>query len=341
MEMAIVWVQLAVAAAMILAVSLFLAKSADAIGFKTGLGRTFAGVVLLAAATSLPEIAASVGSIVIEDAPDLAAGGVFGSNLVNLFIIGILDLRWRCGPLLNSVPASAAKAGAWGIVVISLASAAIFVYHTNALSPISGWYVSPVSVGVLAAFLFAMRSFTNKEGSGISPTEIGGHRSDPYESISLSRAIVTFTASAVVVVGIGIWLAHISNDLSVVMRWEASFVGTQFQAVATSLPEMAVSFAALKINAPEMAVANLLGSNIFNMGFVLFLSELALTDGTIWANFSEVHMLTGIVGILMTFTVMFGLLKRPRSRLFRYWTIDGLVLTVLYAGSSLLVFNLA
>ena len=59
MSLPLLWLLLAVAAAIILVASNFLAKSADVIAFKTGLGRAFIGVLLLATATSLPELGAS------------------------------------------------------------------------------------------------------------------------------------------------------------------------------------------------------------------------------------------------------------------------------------------
>ena len=79
--MYLVWLQFIIATIMILAVSGFLAKSADVIAFKTGLGRTFVGVLLLASATSLPELATGISSVTAVGAPDLAAGDAFGSNL--------------------------------------------------------------------------------------------------------------------------------------------------------------------------------------------------------------------------------------------------------------------
>ena len=81
MAAASLWLQLLGAAGIILVASTFLAKSADVIAIKTGLGRSFIGVVLLATATSLPELGLGVSSITLYDAPDLAAGDAFGSNI--------------------------------------------------------------------------------------------------------------------------------------------------------------------------------------------------------------------------------------------------------------------
>ena len=122
MTLELLWLQLGATAAIILIASQFLARSADVVAEKTGLGRSFVGVVMLATATSLPELGTGISSIVVVDAPDLAAGDAFGSNLFNLMIIGFLDLYWRNGPVLNSVRSTSVVVGALGIGLIALAS---------------------------------------------------------------------------------------------------------------------------------------------------------------------------------------------------------------------------
>ena len=69
MHLALLWLLLAGTAVVILIASNFLAKSADVIAFKTGLGRAFIGVVLLATATSLPELGTGVSTIAWRDEP--------------------------------------------------------------------------------------------------------------------------------------------------------------------------------------------------------------------------------------------------------------------------------
>ena len=115
MTLVVLWVILAATAAAIVFVSHFLASSADVIAIRTGLGRSFVGVVMLATATSLPELGTGVSSILLVDQPDLAAGDAFGSNLFNLLIIAIMDLVWRNGPILTAVSSASIMVGGLGI----------------------------------------------------------------------------------------------------------------------------------------------------------------------------------------------------------------------------------
>ena len=335
MAAASLWLQLLGAAGIILVASTFLAKSADVIAIKTGLGRSFIGVVLLATATSLPELGLGVSSITLYDAPDLAAGDAFGSNIFNLLIIGLLDLYWRNGPILTRVSATSTMVAALGILIISLTIVAM-IFHDSTTAT-SGWTISPVSIAIIFVFLAAMYMIYkfDKTQDGQGDDEQGAHLSS-----SLSRAAVFYGLSALVIVASALWLANIGNGISQIMGWEASFVGTQFLAFSTSLPELAASFAAIRINAPELAISNVLGSNLFNMGFILFMDDVALTGAPLWTAISSIHMLTAAIAILMTSVIVIALLNRPRNRPSGFWTVEAVILIGLYLLSSVLVFKL-
>lgn len=342
MDLALLWLQLGATAAVILIASQFLARSADTVAEKTGLGRSFVGVVMLATATSLPEMGTGISAIVLVDAPDLAAGDAFGSNLFNLMIIGLADLYWRNGPVLTSVRFTSIVVAALGAGLIALAIGTIYVH--NATDAMSTWYISPVSVVMIVAFLAAMllvyRHSQGGDPSGqAEAAEAEAHAN--YADQSLPKAFVIYFASAAVVVAAAVWLAMTGDEVAHAMGWEASFMGTQFLAISTSLPEIATSFAALRLNAPDLAITNVLGSNLFNMGFVLFVDDLVYSQGVVWSNVSEVHILTGLIAILMTAVVIVAVLTRPRAKLGGVWTLEGAGLVAAYLGASVLIFALA
>lgn len=339
MPLALLWLQLGAMAAVILVASHFLARSADVVAEKTGLGRSFVGVMMLATATSLPEVGTGVSAIVLVDAPDLAAGDAFGSNLFNLLIIGLADLYWRNGPVLSAVKMTSAVVAALGAAMIALAVAAVYVHHATPFA--STWHVSPVSVLMIAGFLIAMLLIYRHESGSDQSEDAEEGTEATYASTSLSSALGTYAAAASAVVAAAVWLAVTGEHIAVEMGWEASFVGTQFLALSTSLPEMATAYAALRLNAPTLAISNVLGSNVFNMGFVLFVDDLVYPRGAIWADVSQVHILSGLIAILMTVIVMVGVLTRPRSRVRRGWTPEGAALAAAYAGAAALVFLLA
>ena len=375
---------------MILFAAQYMARSADIIAEKTGLGRSFVGVVMLATATSLPELGTGVTSIVWVGEVNLAAGDAFGSNLFNLLIIGLLDLYWRRGPILASVSSTSAMVGTLGILVISVGMGGMLISHLTEIT--SAWYISPISVIMFGVFLTAMYTIYKAEQNGNAPEPAGasngeepaavhatakradyasgrgafpphapparsggvarasahGHSAN-YEDESLKRAFGIYLITAAAVVAAAVWLAHTGEAIAELMNWDASFVGTQFLALSTSLPELAASIAALRLGAPDLAITNVLGSNLFNMGFVLFLDDIAYVEGSLWHGISDIHMLTAIIAIVMTTIVIVSVMvHRQRIRPFgqserygRFATVEGSSMILLYAVASFLVYTLS
>ena len=336
MSLALLWVQLAAAAALILVAAVFMTKSADVIAFKTGMGRAFAGVLLLATATSLPEMGVGVTSVALLDAPDMAIGAAFGSNLFNLMIIGLLDILWRNRYILSDVGNTSVVIGTLGIAVISLGTIAIFLHSASTI--FSTWYLSPVSIALLGLFGLAMYFIYRFDKSNQAPDQPG--EEDTYHTRTLSVAVLTYILTASVVIGSAVWLSFTGDELADRLGWDESYMGTQFLAAATSLPELATSIAAIRIAAPEMAITNLLGSNLFNMGFVLFVNDAVHTSGTIWVVASRVHILTATLSVLMTAVVVLAVVSRPRDSRSGPLTMESMLLIGFYIAASFLVFQL-
>jgi len=333
MDAAGIWIQLAIAAGVILWAASYMAGAADVIAIRTGLGRTFVGVVMLATATSLPELGIGVTSIAALGEPDLAVGDAFGSNLFNLLIIGLLDFFWRDGPLLNRVSYSAVLIGALGILVIGIAATTIFVHQGSTFA--NDFVLSPLSVVLLLTFAAAMYILYRSEQNGENSEE----EDEPTQS--LGRAFGIYGISAAVVVVAAVWLAFVGDSLAAELGLQRSFIGTQFLAISTSLPELAASIAAIRLGAPELAISNLLGSNLFNMGFILFIDDAVYVDGPIWEVVASVHVFTALAGILMTAVVIIALMTQERGRPGRFFTFEAAMLVALYLGASALVYQLA
>ena len=89
--------------------------------------------------------------------------------------------------------------------------------------------------------------------------------STPTPDLELSQAMRRYAAFAAPIVASGLVMPFVAEQLAARMGWSESFVGTQLVAVATSLPEIAVTVHAVRIGALDMAVAGTLGSNLFNV----------------------------------------------------------------------------
>ena len=107
-----------------------------------------------------------------------------------------------------------------------------------------------------------------------------------YPKISLAKAVTFYSLAAAVVVLVGIRLPVTAEHLAEAMGWHRSFVGTVFVALATSLPEAAVTLSALRIGALDMAISDLLGSNLFDL-VIIAVDDLAYLKGPLLSNVSS------------------------------------------------------
>ena len=168
----------------------------------------------------------------------------------------------------------------------------------------------------------------------------GGEPGTPdYSSASLYRSGAVYAVSAVAIVAAAVWLARTGEEVAHAMNWSTSFVGTQFLALSTSLPELAASFAAIRINAHELAFANVLGSNLFNMGFVLTVDDIALVGTPLWDAIAPVHAMTAAFAVLMTsVVVVVAAVSRLQMQPARLLAAQTAALIALYLIASVLVF---
>ena len=93
-------------------------------------------------------------SIVLFDVQDLAAGDAFGANLGNLVSIGLLDLDWRNGPILNSVNTASVLMTGIAIIILFWAAATVVMYDFTETS--AGWYLSTISILMFGIFVIRM-----------------------------------------------------------------------------------------------------------------------------------------------------------------------------------------
>jgi len=333
-----VWIQFVICLAMIVVAGTRLAVYGDLIAEKTGLGRVWIGVVLLAAITSLPELATGISSVTFVGDPDLAIGDLFGSNLINLLIIAIIDLVYRSGPVLHYLGTGIVLSTVLGLFLIAAAAAALYLAH-NLLTIALFDQIGICSLALFLLYLLAQYMIYRypPEKSDDRLTIKAVKETPP----PLRKVVVLFTLAAVSTAAAGIWLAFIGDQISQVTGLSSSFVGTLFLAACTSAPEIVVSISAVRLGAIPMAVGNAVGSNLFNMGVTIFIDDLFYTGGPILQGVGEVHIITALFAILMSSIVIIGIVFRPRFWL-RVWVgIDTVALSVMYLGAMLAIYSLS
>jgi len=269
------------------------AKYGDIIAERSGLGGAWIGLVLLASLTSLPELFTGVSAVTLVDAPDLTIGNVLGANMFNMFNLALLDIAHRNSSLLAVVSRTHQLTGMLSLLLILVAAISIFIsnnYCTMGMGWL-GWY-SPVIILLYLIFVRIIFLFERRQVAPKAAVPV-------YEVKPRERIYLPFAISSVFIIGAGIWLPFIGDEIAQAYGWGQSFVGSLFLAFTTTLPELTVSFAAMRIGANDMAVANMIGSNLFNLT-IIPIDDLLYTKMPILAAVSGSHLLIAATVMLMT-----------------------------------------
>lgn len=290
------------------------AKYGDIIAEKTGLGGLWIGVVLVSVATSLPELFTGIGSTVFINAPNLTVGNLFGANTYNLVNISLLDFLNKGAPLLSVISKGQLLTAVLSLVPLSLAVLGILLDSNP--PGISFANISLFSVLILASYLISTRmifKFEKKQQKILREIRKEEKIVFKYDAISLSKASTYYAIFALMIAGAGVWLAYIGDDLARFLGLSQNFIGSLFLGFATTLPEITVSIAALRLGAKELAVANMVGSNLFNMT-IIFLNDVFYRKAPIFAVLAKQNIFTAFIVVLMTITVIAGLILKPKKK---------------------------
>ena len=327
-----VWVTFVVAAALIVVAAMQLAKYGDVIAARTKLGGMFIGVLLLAGATSLPELLTSINSINMGS-PELSAGNFFGSSAFNMFILAILDVLGRDQRILRTSQGRHLVSGGFAVFICTLVI--FFLVANPILSEINfniGW-VGIDSIIIMLFYVLAIYMIQQSEQDTVS-TEMT--EEELAEIPSLKAGLIGFAAAAVVLGIVCPFMVRAAEQISEITGLGTSFVGSSLVALVTSLPEMVTSISAISIGAADMALGNLFGSNMFNM-FGIGIADLFYTKGRFLSTVDDSFIVVGMLGALMT---AFGLLGNivKFKRIGKIMDVDSLIMTILYFGGMYILF---
>jgi cation:H+ antiporter len=321
------WLKFAVCAAMIGVAGPLLSRYGDVIARLTGLSRTWIGLVLLATATSLPELFTGISAVTVADTPNIAVGDALGSCVFNLTMLVILDVMSRDDPMYRRIDQGHIVAAAFGVILIG--AAGILLLTSRDGFGLSFFHVGAYTPLVIVLYLVAMRTAYVYDHRTKSPTSISG---EP-PAMTLRTALVRYAGAAAVVAAAGSWLPFIGDEIATAMGWRTTFVGTLFVAGATSLPELVVTVSALRLGFVDMAIANLLGSNLFDI-LILAIDDIAYVKGPLLAAVSPAHAISAFAAVIMSGIFIVAILYRPETR-FRGtigWVSLSLLLVYLFSA---------
>lgn len=281
-------------------------EGASKIADKFGIPQIVIGLTIVAMGTSLPEAAVSI-SAALKGSADITIGNVVGSNILNVLIIlgltaVIRSVAVKKNTIRIEIPFTIA-------VTILLAALGLF---DNQVGRVDGVVMWICFIGYLA-YLFWV-SKTDKEAIEEVP-EAG-------EKESVLKMILMVVVGAVLIV----WGSDITVDAATAIArgfgMSERLVGLTIVALGTSLPELVTSVTAAVKGKADIAVGNIVGSNIFNILFVVGTAAL-ITPVPYTANFLVDSVIAVAAMVLLWICVI------PKKRLGR---VGGILMLVSYLG---------
>jgi cation:H+ antiporter len=305
------WLMFLISAGVVAAAGVRLARDGDTIAEVTGLGGAWVGAILVAAATSLPELATD-GHAVLQGSPGLAVGDLFGSSMANMAILAIADLLHRQRHILTRVAINEALVGTLALCLTILAALGIATGSTLTLAGV-GW--APLVIGFIYVAGMRLLHRNREEPPFRSPKEVAEAKPPPR---TLRPAVIGFGIAALAILVAARYVASSAADLAEQFHVNEGFVGMVLLAFTTSLPEVAVTFASVRRGAYNLAVGTLLGSNCFNIAALLPLDILNGAEALL-AQVDPGLMIGALVGVLMMAIAMLDILNKSERRL---WLIE-------------------
>ena len=355
------WVNLAVFAAA--AVVVWMAGSklsvyADVIADRTGLGRAFVGLLLLATATSLPEVATTITAGAIGNAR-LVTGNLLGGVLMQTTILAAMDfLLVRRGVLTYFAPDARLLIN--GVLLVALLG---LVVAGSALgSPLAFLGISPWTPLIFACYLLILwttystvepqwqprfiapppetsadrRRRKRAERAPPKAEKVQHREAKGFRDVTNRGLYLRFAAGALLILTAGHLVARTGDAVAIQTGVNSTLVGAVLLATATSLPEISTSAKAVRLGAYSMAISNIFGSNAFNAS-LLFLGDAVYREGPILdAASSSVILLAGLA-IFATSAHLWGMLERKNKTVFGMG-VPSLVVLATYVGGMIILY---
>lgn len=304
-----------------------LARTGDQIAEHTGLGRVFVGSLFIAIATSLPELGTTI-TAAARDVPDLAIGDLFGSSMANMAILGIVDLRYR-QRLMPTV-----ELGHTRVAAVAIGMTALAVMAIATPSGLSIGAVGFVPMGLAVVYLAALAWFRRVPSLGTAVADPEPFRATPTAPMSpaphatrIAGRFVGATAALLVATPL---LTISTESLGDRFGISQGVLGITVLAIATSLPELSTSIAAVRLGAPDLAVGNLFGSNAANMAMILAV-DVFYSPGPVLGAVDDSLVVAGTGAILLMSLAIASVASGRTNRAQRFEP-DSAVLVVAYVA---------
>jgi cation:H+ antiporter len=333
-----------VAAAVTWVAGIKLSETTDVLDERLHIGSAFGGLIVLAVATNLPEIAITISAAAAGNV-EVAVGNILGGIAIQTVVIAVLDVFGRRGDGLKPLTYRAASLTLVLEALVVVAVLAVVVAGSQL--PTSLQVVRVTSDVLLIAGLWIVGLLlVQRAGHGLPWHQEGlapdatphqqGHRTrrtttqtaSTPTSMSTTRASLIFGVSALATLVAGVVLERAGDAASSEIGLSGVLFGATVLALATSLPEISTGLQAIRQGDDNLAISDIFGGNAFLP--VLFLVATVVSGEAVLprANASDIYLTA--LAALLTLVHAVGLIFRPHRRI-AGMGVDSLTVVVLYA----------
>ena len=292
--------------------SIKLSYYADRISKTSLVSGALIGGIVLAGVTSLPEFVTCFSAIMVGN-PALAIGDVLGSNLFNIFMICFFDVVF----IRKMIFAWTSKSHNLVLFILLVNYIVLYLFISKIIS-FSLFSIGIPSIVIIITYIIYIKSIPKSNDSDVVINDSND-----------SHLIIKLVITAIFMVMSSVILTVIVNNLSVIYpSFSSSFLGAIFLGITTSLPEVITFYTLITIGSYDLALSNIVGSNLFNL-LVLAVGDLLVTGYSIY-NFSDKDtLLIVILGFVFTLVCLFSNNRKNVKNSLSYILLSFLVI-VLY-----------
>ena len=326
-----------VCAAIIGIVGTQIARVADKLADATGMGEALFGGIFLGATTSLPGLVTSV-TAALNGHAELAFSNAVGGIAAQTVFLAIADMFYRKANLEHAA-ASVPNMMQGALLIILLMGILLFM----TAPPIEIWAVHPGSAGLVLVYVLGVRMIgasrkTSTWSADETPETVIDHpeKAAPISRRALLGLWLQFGIFASVLAAAGYYVAWSGVAVSARTGISETIIGGLFTAVATSLPELVTSIAAVRQGALTLAVGDIIGGNTFDVLFIA-LADVAYRGGPIYNALGNQQTFIVALAALLTAILLLGLLRREKRGIANIGFESFLVLVVYFGGLVVLM----
>ncbi len=278
---------------------MLLAKYGDALATLTGWGRLFVGSILVALATSLPELSNNITAVRIDN-PQLALGNVVGANMVNMFTMAMVALLFGGKRFLQRVAPEQGYLIVLAVILTGLA--VLFAAFKNGINI---WQIGLSSIILLIVYAIGMKIVYDRR-----PAEVEGEEEeDP--GMTMARAWTMFSLVSLGVIIAGVFLAQSVDRVAGLTGISSGVLGILAVSIVTTMPEASAAVAAARMGAADLGIAGLYGSCVFNVT-ILSYADPFYRKGIVLNNPEPEHFVAGIIAVVLI--ILGGVMLWGRNR---------------------------